>query len=347
MDDRLLPLPRAAVSVELETVVCNVCGSARSETYLLQEDRRFPDTPRHVFRLVKCIDCGLIYLNPRPVTRDISLFYPQRFYSDRPPTALPRGPLAAVVERFSMARHFARSALEEKQRILVDALPGPGRLLDVGCAAGEFLLAMRGRGWTVVGLDISPEMCDDVRRRLQIECWNGSINELQLEPGSFDAITFWASMEHVYDPRAALGACHRALRPNGVVVILVPNARSLEETWLGSLDPNPVDIPRHLYHFTEHTLGRLLRDTGFVPVTKRHHTRNAADRLTVVLANLVDRSLAGHGVFTKALRLLAHNCALVMGDLLSRLLAVWGRSHTFIFAAKRTAPNNADQHHAA
>jgi SAM-dependent methyltransferase len=323
-------------NTDVEQIACNLCGADHFDVYLEQDDRRYSNTPRGKFRLVKCRHCGLIYLNPRPTAAAISAFYPDSFYADRPATnGNNRDGLERLTVGLDPTKRRARAALLEKQLVVSRAFAGPGRLLDVGCAAGEFLVRMRSLGWSVEGADISPYMCEYVRGKFGITCHNKSINSLELRSGSFDVITFWASMEHLFDPKSALQACHRALDDSGIVVILVPNADSLEEKWLRDVDPNPVDIPRHLYHFSSTSLERMLKCAGFEPLFVSHYTRNAADRFAVVMTDFIETYFKSGSALGRMLRLVTKNFAMLTGDLISRLLALSGRSHSFIIAARR------------
>lgn len=79
----------------------------------------------------------------------------------------------------------------------------------------------------------------------------------------FDVVTCWASLEHLYDPGKAIRMCGDMLGKNGIVMILVPNARSLEEKLLKRFGPNPIDVPRHLFHFSRKTLTEMLKKKRF------------------------------------------------------------------------------------
>jgi hypothetical protein len=116
---------------------------------------------------------------------------------------------------------------------------------------------------------------------------------------------------------------------------LVPNAESLEERWLGKIDKNPVDIPRHLYHFSPTTLSRLLATEGFEPILVKHHTLNAADRFTVIMTDYLDERFRTNNLRARVLRVAMRKFATSFGDGMSLALATIGRSHSFIVVACR------------
>jgi len=223
----------------------------------------------------------------------------------------------------------------EKINLVKKYRKSPGRLLDVGCAAGEFLAAMKTSGWQVEGLDISLAMCEHVKREYGITCYNEAVNDISVPVNSFDVVTFWASMEHVPDPRGALRACKGILREHGLVVILVPNANSLEEKYLSRWDENAIDVPRHLYHFSPAVMKRLLSAEGFEVVAVKHHTLNAVDRTAVIACKFIDKVVGGRSVAAKTIRVTCRTVATLAGDLISRCLGLFGRSHTFIVIGRK------------
>jgi 2-polyprenyl-3-methyl-5-hydroxy-6-metoxy-1,4-benzoquinol methylase len=321
---------------DLEYTVCNCCSADDYEVYFEQEDARYKETPRGRFHLVKCKRCNLIYLNPRPTEAAIGKFYPDSFYAHRPEEEHHKGgDKGKLISTFDLVERVKQKALKEKMQVVSKYSDHVGKLLDVGCAAGEFLRSAQSQGWLVEGVDISKEMCEYVYSGFGIVCHNSSINHLNLPSESYDVVTFWASMEHLFDPRKALEVCHRTLNDRGIVVILVPNADSLEEKWLKNIDPNPIDIPRHLFHFNVESMTRLLQETGFKTKHVKHFTYNAVDRLTVVMEEFISNNFAPTNLLTKSIRFIGQNVAVFVGQLLSRVLALFGRSHTFIIVADK------------
>jgi 2-polyprenyl-3-methyl-5-hydroxy-6-metoxy-1,4-benzoquinol methylase len=144
------------------------------------------------------------------------------------------------------------------------ALPwhGEGRLLDFGCGGGSFLQRMQRLGWQVTGLDISPLAVERIRTQLGLRALVGSLPHPDLSPASFDVVTMWHSLEHVHDPQTALRATHRLLSPGGRLLVAAPNIAGLPFRWFGSAW-YALDMPRHLTHFTPHTLCAMLERTGF------------------------------------------------------------------------------------
>jgi 2-polyprenyl-3-methyl-5-hydroxy-6-metoxy-1,4-benzoquinol methylase len=216
----------------MEETACPLCDNRASDPVV--------ESAGSACRVVRCRDCGLAYTNPRPTPHAIGQFYPDDYtpYQDRAGSRRRRDPFVTL-------------------------LPPPpgGRLLDFGCGSGGLLRKLHRVGWHVTGMDTSPRMAHHVRA-LGLDAIAGTLPHAALAPTSFDAITMAESLEHVHDPLRVLRAAHRLLRPDGKLVVSVPNLASLAFRWFGA-DWFGLDVPRHLTHFEPHTLRAMLGRAGF------------------------------------------------------------------------------------
>jgi SAM-dependent methyltransferase len=144
----------------------------------------------------------------------------------------------------------------------LEGLP-TGRLLDVGAGKGHFLAAARGRGWDVVGVELSEASARRARATYGLEMLVGDVLEIELA-GSFDVITLWHVLEHVADPGALLDRVRGLLAPGGRLVVSVPNNRSFQARLFGEHWFH-IDEANHLFHFTPRSLAMLLLRRGFEP----------------------------------------------------------------------------------
>ncbi len=157
----------------------------------------------------------------------------------------------------------------------VMCLPGSqvGRLLDVGCGSGAFLVRMRELAWKVCGVEPDPEAAR-LARQQGLEVYQALVEEAELPSAAFDAVTMNHVIEHVVDPLAALRACARVLRPGGRLVAVTPNWHSLLHRRFGHFWEH-LDPPRHLWLFTAQSLAACAQQAGLRVEQIRTSARSA------------------------------------------------------------------------
>ena len=144
----------------------------------------------------------------------------------------------------------------------VERLISSGRVLDIGCGTGEFLAALKKRGWECVGIEPSELAACYAREQFGLDVHSGRLEDVALPEASFDVITLWTVVEHLHDPMIVLKLVSRLLRSDGLLVLSIPDPGSLDARWFG---PSWVgfDTPRHLSLFSPKSLGLLLAQSGF------------------------------------------------------------------------------------
>lgn len=241
---------------QLEYPDCPLCGGQESRSLLVGRDDWNPQGPAKElrFHIQRCNCCGACFTSPRfrerwkhvPFQGDYPFYERARARgADRPLTACKMQP-------------FVRRA-----RILQQAHPGPGSVLDLGMGDGAFLAVMRARGWSVSGIDNEPDVVAYARKQVGAEsCSCGDIEEDPLPGGPFDAVTMWGVLQLVYRPVSLLEKVRRVLKPGGVICIGVSNfagagPRLFRDHWRG------LGLPRHLLHFEPQTLRRVVKQAGY------------------------------------------------------------------------------------
>lgn len=146
-----------------------------------------------------------------------------------------------------------------ERRLAVERHRRPGTLLDVGCGTGEFLRTMAAAGWAVSGVEPS-EAAAGCAQELKVH--RGGLEDAGFGPGAFGVITLWQVLEHLPDLNGELGRIRASLKDDGVLIVSVPNIRSLQAAAGGSVWFH-LDLPRHLWQFSPETLARLLDQAGF------------------------------------------------------------------------------------
>lgn len=215
----------------------------------------------------ECEHCQGLWLDPRPTSAALPQLY-ENYYT--------HGAKVGRRNRSVWAR--LRSRLPWHDLDVTAALGyltgmSPGRVLDLGCGDGTRMEALRGAGWSPVGVDLDIQAVEAARRANVGEIMLGTIADVG-PPASFDAIVAFHVLEHVEDPLAALRRARELLRPRGILSVATPNATSwlhkrYGDRWRG-LEP-----PRHLQIFSPSGLRRLICEAGFTSVDVFTTARNA------------------------------------------------------------------------
>ena len=161
------------------------------------------------------------------------------------------------------SEQWIKTSQSEKVEFLASCRLDSGRILDVGCGSGFFLRALDQINWDRFGVETGETAARAANRALgNGRVFEGTLIESACEDEAFDLVTFWSALEHLNEPRANLLEAARIIRPNGTLILQVPNAASYQARLFGG-NWFALDAPRHRYHFTPQMLERLLAQTGF------------------------------------------------------------------------------------
>jgi SAM-dependent methyltransferase len=234
-----------------EPVSCDLCGADDPVLLLRGPDRQLGGQEQ--FTLVRCPHCGLIYQNPQPA--DLNSYYPQGYA----PFDQGHQKTTSRISAYLQARD---------ERALRRLVGRAGRVLEIGCATGEYLLGLRQRGWEVTGLEFSDHAAAIARQR-GLDVHTGVLLDAHLPAEAFDLVLLRHVLEHVSTPSATLGEIHRLLVPDGKVSVLVPNYDSLERILCGPYW-HGYDLPRHLFTFAPRPLTAMMERAGLHVQRIRH-----------------------------------------------------------------------------
>jgi len=254
---------------------CIVCGSA----VILPGAIRYS---KDGFDVARCDSCGLMFRAELPTEEELEQIYDGSYFCSGLGDTGGQG-YNDYLSEAELHRETARRRLERLER-----LAPPGRLLDVGAAAGFFVAEAAARGWDACGIDIAAEMVVWGRAQLGVVLERQTVAELDAEPASFDAVTMWDYIEHAVDPRGDLARAHELLRPGGAVALSTGDAGSFAARVSGAhwhlLTPR-----HHNYFFTAASLRQLLRRLGFEVVYEGHPgVRYSVEYLTYKLRTMLD-----------------------------------------------------------
>lgn len=233
----------------MESTRCNLCDADDCARLLEAAERSGSGNAR--FHIVRCNNCGLAYLNPRPEEEAILGFYPENYHCR-----------SFSLEELDAQQLFGlpwRGAIERKYAPLL-RLMSSGRVLDIGCGDGFLLKYLQEKGWETLGVEPGNSTC--AREILGLDVFEGSLDAADFSAGSFDVITLSHVLEHLHDPVATLKQVRCLLRDGGLVHIEVPNFNCLEARWFGDAWIG-IAAPLHLYHFTPSTLQATAKKAGF------------------------------------------------------------------------------------
>jgi 2-polyprenyl-3-methyl-5-hydroxy-6-metoxy-1,4-benzoquinol methylase len=247
--------------IESERNLCPLCG--REEFDIVH--RRCPDRLLWLpgeFDIERCVCCGLMRTSPCPDARSIARYYPEEYGHVCAATGANRGVAGRALRAAVRIPYALRyGPLSRTPSPSVDA----NRILDIGCAEGDYLVAMVRLGWHPWGIELRGASADVARARLGVpdgQIFVGRVEDAEFASNSFDLVTMAHVLEHLENPVAALGKIHRWLSPRGRLRIWLPNVASLEGRAFGRLW-HGLDVPRHLFHFSPETIRRALETSGF------------------------------------------------------------------------------------
>lgn len=238
--------------------ICPACGGGSGRVLFEAADRLYHTTTK-TFQIVQCGRCGLIRLEPRPCREELRSYYPQRYWFSPEESAASR--LEEKYRRLVLRDHvaFVRQALRNSGE--------DGYILDVGCGGGLFLRLLPHR--PAIGLDNSIDAARVAWKQNGVPVFCGDLAAVPLPSNSCSVVTMFHVLEHLPDPVPYLTAARRLLRPNGRLVVQVPNASCWQFMLLGE-HWNGIDVPRHLVNYRRRDLERLLEFCGFTTVRRKH-----------------------------------------------------------------------------
>ncbi|MFO0321043.1 MAG: class I SAM-dependent methyltransferase [Bacteroidota bacterium] len=234
--------------VEVES--CVICGSNSFNLFLSCKDHMVSGED---FQILSCNKCEFKFTSPRPKDSFLGAYYKSESYVSH--TNSKKG---VVNKLYHVVRNFTILAKIN----LLSKYVSRGTVLDYGCGTGLFLSSIKNYGWDTYGVE--PDF--DARRIATEAVANVFSSRDELRSAfinqTFDAITLWHVLEHLTDLTKSLSFFKASLKPDGVLIIALPNYKSYDANYYKKFWA-AYDLPRHLYHFDLKTISALLNNFGF------------------------------------------------------------------------------------
>ena len=222
-------------------------------------------------KIVCCAACRLLFLQPQPGPDETGAVYSDSYFQNSEflngENRSLFGYVDYIAERFSKQPQYAVIAREIRR--LLPPMPRAPRLLDAGCGLGYFLGEAFEEGFDVAGLEFNRHAVARLRRKYAFPIHPGALEDLSLDPGSFDCVTMYDVVEHLRDPFGCISKIHSILTAGGLLVMSTPDAESAMSRLLGKRLEDFRRTREHLFFFGRETITDILDERGFDVVSIR------------------------------------------------------------------------------
>ena len=178
----------------------------------------------------------------------------------------------------------------QRHREIIAQYKKQGAILDMGCSSGSLLASMNNGKWKLYGIEMDRLMAERARSNSGAEVFVGDVLDAPFQPNSFDVITCFDVLEHLFQPRELLARVQYWLRPGGIFFAKLPNVDSWEARLFGTYWYG-LELPRHLYHFSPRSMKHLVTNLGFreVCITATEQGTHLGHSVRYVYENILQK----------------------------------------------------------
>ena len=234
---------------DLELIACPICNEQDYTEHLFVDNS---------FNIVRCKQCGLVYVNPQPTIEDLVKKYNEKTgLNEGSSVSYPHGlKVYTGFEYAHMLKANIRSRIIRKYR-------KEGRILEIGCSVGYFLKVMRDQGYKTYGVEIFNLAADYGKKNFNLNIFCGDVSSADFANEEFDIVTMFDVISHLRAPIRTLKEINRILKVDGLLVFETGNKGEFDSKeqitkWGDEWGPE-----EHLFHYSRKALRKLLKKTGF------------------------------------------------------------------------------------
>jgi len=225
----------------MDILKCNICGNTRGTLIITKNN----------YDIVKCSNCGLVYVNHSFSEQQLKNFYKEDYYSSK--------------FDFLYKNYFAEKEIRinnfTKELSSLLKYTNRGKLLEIGCAAGFFLEVAK-KYFTVQGIELSEYSSGFAKNTMGLPVNTGDLFSANFRSGDFDVVVMWDVIEHLKDPKSTLIEINKILKTGGILALSTGNINA-------NIPKNNLSEwkmlmpPWHLFYFSKETINKILKESGF------------------------------------------------------------------------------------
>ena len=228
---------------------CPVCSGNSLDKLLECNDFT---TSKENFTIVSCGTCDFTFTNPRPLNENLGNYYKSDMYISH--TNNSKG-------LFNWLYQTIRNYAVGTKVALLKSITKEGTHLDIGCGTGEFLNACKNAGYSTKGIEPSELARTQAKNNYNLAV-SDNTDLTQFSEEEFDSISMWHVLEHIPNLNETISQFHKILKPNGKIIIAVPNYKSWDASYYKEFWA-AWDVPIHLWHFSKSTIEKIFKNHEF------------------------------------------------------------------------------------
>ena len=242
-------------AIKVVDVLCPSCQSNDNEPFACGIDFEYK-TSKQEYSILKCNNCDVLYLSPRPDITELEKIYPPEY-----------NPFNFHKIKNPIVRYGRNYVQKRKVRFLKKILPVKALIIDVGCGSGSLLIMMQKCGhkeWSLYGNDFNKEALSILESN-GIKTFSGRFEAIVTDT-RFDSIVLNQTFEHLDCPAEVLKKAYCLLKPGGLLIMETPSIEGLDAKNFKNRYWGGYHIPRHWTFFSSKSITDLLERNGYVQI---------------------------------------------------------------------------------